>query len=79
MNALAMTFYELKEYENSKNLAHKLIEQFPDNINLLLLLAKSYIELGDAQNSVRYLEKIMEIFPEQPEAKELYDRIKGVI
>ena len=79
MNALALTFYELKEYENAKNLAHKLIEQFPDNINLLLLLAKSYIELGDAQNSVKYLEKIMEIFPEQPEAKELYDRIKGVI
>ena len=78
MNALALTFFELKEYENSKNLALKLIAQYPDNINVLLLLAKSFIELGDAQNSIQYLEKIMQIFPEQPEAKELYERIKGV-
>ena len=78
MNALAIAFFELKEYENAKNLASKLLEQFPDNVNVLLLLAKSYIELGDAQNSVQYLEKIMKIFPDQPEAKSLYERIKGV-
>jgi hypothetical protein len=43
------------------------------------LLAKSYIELSDIENSIRYLEKILNIFPEQPEAKELYERIKGVM
>ena len=78
MSVLALTFYELEEYENARNLALKLVEQYPDNINVLLLLAKSYIELGDADNSVKYLEKILDVFPEQPEAKELYEKIKGV-
>ena len=77
MNALAVSFYETQDYENSKNLAHKLLVDYPDNINVLLLLAKSYIELGDVNNSVMYLEKILKIFPEQPEAKNLYERIKG--
>ena len=78
MNALALAFFELKEYENARNISLKLIEQFPDNLNVLLLLAKSYIELGDAKNSVKHLEKILSIFPEQPEAKELYERINGI-
>ena len=78
MNLLALSFFEIKEYENARNLALKLIAQYPDNINVLLLLAKASIELGDSENSVKYLEKIMEIFPEQPEAKELYEKIKGV-
>ena len=78
MNALALTFYEIKEYENAKNLAQKLLVEYPDNINILLLLAKSYIELEDVENTIKYLEKILKIFPEQPEAKELYERIKGI-
>ena len=78
MNALALSFYETKEYENSRNLALKLLMEFPDNINVLLLAAKSYIELADVENSIKYLEKILAIFPEQPEAKKLYERIKGV-
>ena len=78
MNALAISFFETKDYENSKNLAHKLLVNYPENINVLLLLAKSYIELGDVENSIKYLEKILKIFPEQPEAKSLYERIKGV-
>ena len=78
MNVLALTFFELKEYENARNLALKLAEKFPDNINIMLLLAKIYIEMADAKNSVEYLEKILKIFPEQPEAKELYEKIKGV-
>ena len=75
INALALCFYELGEYENARNLAIKLKEKYPDNINVLLLLAKSYIELGDVQNSVETLEQIMQIFPDQPEAKELYARV----
>ncbi len=64
--------------KTQKNLAHKLLVNYPENINVLLLLAKSYIELGDVENSIKYLEKILKIFPEQPEAKSLYERIKGV-
>ena len=79
MNALAISFFETKDYENAKKLAHKLLVNYPDSINVLLLLAKSYIELGDVENSIRYLEKILKIFPEQPEAKELYERIKGAV
>ena len=78
MNVLALTFFELKEYDNARNLALKLADKYPDNINILLLLAKIYIETADAKNSVEYLEKILKIFPEQPEAKELYEKIKGV-
>ena len=76
---MALTFYEIGEYENSKNLSLKLLQEYPDNINVLLLAAKSYIELSDVDNSIKYLEKILNIFPEQPEAKELYERIKGVV
>ena len=75
VNALALTFYEIGEYENSKNLSLKLLQEYPDNINVLLLTAKSYIELSDVDNSIKYLEKILNIFPEQPEAKGLYELI----
>ena len=78
MNVLALTFFELKEYDNARNLALKLEQMYPENINILLLLAKIYIETGDAKNSVEYLEKVLKIFPEQPEAKELYAKIEGV-
>ena len=78
LNALALCFYELKQYENAKPLALKLYEKYPENINVLLLLSKIYIELCDTENSVKYLDKIMKIFPEQPEAQELYNKINGV-
>ena len=77
-NLLALTFFEVKEYENARNITNKLLKDYPENVNVLLLAAKIAIELTDAQKAEEYLEKIIKIFPDQPEAKKLYKKIKGV-
>ena len=76
-NLLALCFFNLGEYEQSMNLAKHILKMLPDNINALLLAAKTAIELLNTEEAKKHLEKIMEIFPEQPEAKELYEKIKG--
>ena len=77
INLLALTFFEVKEYENAAGIVSKLLHLMPDNINVLLLAAKISIEMLKIDKAQEYLEKILKIFPEQPEAKKLYKKIKG--
>ena len=76
-NLLAMSLFALGEYEHSMHLAKHILKMLPDNVNALLLAAKTAVELMNIDEAKEYLEKIMEIFPDQPEAKELYEKIKG--
>ena len=70
-NTLGLTYYELGEYQNAINIFKNLVEKHPENISLLMSLAKCYAKLEDNDKALEYLEKLVSIFPENEEAQEL--------
>ncbi len=70
-NLLAMCYYELKNYEQAKNIFKNLLETNQDNINLLLWIAKCDKELGNTDEALKNLETAVDIFPEFEEAHEM--------
>lgn len=74
-NTLALTYYELGEYQNAINIFKNLIEKFPDNISVLMSIAKCYEALKDNDSALEYLEKVVSIFPEDEEAHEMIRKL----
>lgn len=74
-NTLALTYYELGEYEPAINIFKNLLDKKPDNISVLMSLAKCYEGLKENDKALEYLEKLVSIFPEDEEAHELIRKL----
>ena len=70
-NTLALTYYELGEYQSAINIFENILLKFPENISILKNLAKCYGELKNNDKALEYLDKLVDIFPEDEEAHQL--------
>lgn len=70
-NLLALCYFELENYEQANNIFKKLYEKNPNNLNLLLNIAKCYEKLGDKDEALKALDKAVDVFPECEEAHEM--------
>ena len=70
-NLLAMCYFELKNYEQAKNIFNSLLQVNEYNVNVLCSLAKCEKELGNKDKALELLEKTVTISPEFEEAQEL--------
>lgn len=74
-NLLALTYFELGEYQNALNIFDALLQNNDENISLLLNKAKCYEKLDDSDNALKVLDTLTDIFPECEEAHEIIRRI----
>lgn len=74
-NLLALNYFELQEYEKANNIFIKLLEENPNNTNLLINSAKCYEKLSDKESAKKQLNQALEIFPELEEAEEMLKKI----
>lgn len=68
---LGMCYFELGDYEQANGIFKHLLEQCPQNTNLLLCSAKCYEKLGMQDEALEVLDKIVDVFPECEEAQEM--------
>lgn len=54
----AVSLFELKEYEKSKEIFLNLLEIYPDRMRLLLCLAYCEVYLGNKDKAISYVEKV---------------------
>ena len=74
-NTLALTYYELEEYQSAINIYENLLAKKPENISVLMSLAKCYAGLKDNDKALEYLDKLVTIFPEDEEAHEMIRKL----
>lgn len=74
-NLLALTYYELGEFDKALNIFNALVEQNPKNVSLLLSKAKCQEKLGQNDDALKTLDSLTEFFPECEEAHEIIRRI----
>lgn len=74
-NTLALTYFELEEYQNALNLFKNIYSKSPKSIPVLMGIAKCYEALKDNDSALEYLNKIVDIFPEQEEAHEMIRKL----
>lgn len=74
-NTLALTYYELEEYNSAINIFNNLLAKKPDNISVLMSIAKCYEKLNNNDKALEYLEKLVSIFPEDEEAQEMIRKL----
>ena len=74
-NILALTYYELREYDFSINIFNNLLAKKPDNISVLMSLAKCYEGKKDNDKALEYLDKVVTIFPEDEDAHEMIRKL----
>ena len=74
-NTLALTYYELGEYQSAINIFNNLLSKFPQNVSVLMSLAKCYEKIEDNDRALEYLDKLVDIFPEDEEAHEMIRKL----
>ena len=74
-NLLALTYFELEEYEKAINIFKNLLAKHPENISILMSIAKCYEGLRNNDKALEYLDKVVTIFPEDEEAHEMIRRL----
>ena len=74
-NTLALTYFELEEYQQAINIFNNLLSKFPENISVLKSLAKCYEKLNDNDKALEYLYKLTDIFSEDEEAQEMIRKL----
>lgn len=74
-NLLALTYFELGNWEVAANLFNKIINENGDNLNLLLYLAQCYEKLGEIDKALDKLYVITDLFPDCESAQEMIRRI----
>ena len=74
-NLLALTYFELGNWEIAANLFNKIINENGDNLNLLLYLARCYEKLGETDKALEKLYVITDLFPDCESAQEMIRRI----
>ena len=74
-NTLALTYYELGEYQKAANIFNNLLSKFPENVSVLRSMAQCYEKLEDNDKALEYLYKLTDIFPEDEEAQEMIRKL----
>lgn len=74
-NTLALTYYELEDYQCAINIFKNLLEKFPANISVLMSLAKCYEKEKENDKALEYLEEVVKILPEDEDAHEMIRRL----
>lgn len=74
-NTLALTYYELGEYNQALNIFKNINTKRPDSISVLMDMAKCYEKLNDNDNALKLLYKLTDIFPENEDAQEMIRRL----
>jgi tetratricopeptide (TPR) repeat protein len=69
-NTLALTYFELGEYEKALNIFQNLEKKHPQNTSVLMEIAKCYEMLKDTNLALKYFEKVVSIFPDNEMAHE---------
>lgn len=68
---LGLCYFELGNFEQSLGIFKHLLSENPNNINLMLNVAKCHKELKDNESALKILSEVTEILPECEEAQEL--------
>ena len=74
-NTLGLTYYELGEYNSAINIFNNILAKKPENISVLMSIARCYAGLKDNDKALEYLDKVVTIFPEDEEAHELIRKL----
>ena len=74
-NTLALTYYELGEYNSAIGIFNNLLAKKPENVSVLMSIAKCYEGLKDNDKALEYLEKVVAIFPEDEDAHEMIRKL----
>lgn len=74
-NTLALTYYELGDYQQAINIFNNLQEKFPDNVSVLKNLAKCYEKIQDNDMALEYLYKSADILAEDEEVQEMIRKL----
>ena len=74
-NTLALTYFELGEYEKALNILKNIDSKRPKSISVLMQIAKCYEKLNKNDDALAYLDKVVEIFPENEDAHEMIRRL----
>ena len=74
-NTLALTYYELGEYQNALNIFMNIKSKNPKSISVLMEIAKCHEKLNDIDSALSTLDKLVEIFPDYEDAHEMIRRL----
>lgn len=74
-NTLALTYYQLGDYNQALNIFKNIDSKRPKNISVLMDIARCYEKLKDNETALQYLDKVVEIFPDNEDAHEMIRRL----
>lgn len=74
-NTLALTYFQLKEYEQALKIFQNIDAKRPQNISILMEIAKCYEALNDKDSALKYLDKVVNIFPDNEDAHEMIRKL----
>lgn len=74
-NTLALTYFQLEEFEQALNIFRNIDAKRPQNISVLMEIARCYEALNDNDNALKYLDKVVTIFPDHEEAHEMIRKL----
>ena len=74
-NTLGLTYYELGELDSAVNIFNNILKKKPENISVLMSLAKCYEAKKDNDKALEILDKVVTIFPEDEEAHEMIRKL----
>ena len=74
-NTLALTYYQLGEYESALNIFKNIDTKRPQNISVLMKIARCYEALNDNDSALASLEKVVSIFPDYEDAHEMIRKL----
>lgn len=75
LNTLALTYYELGDYQQALNIFKNIDSKRPKSISVLMSIAKCYEALKDNDNALKYLDEVVDIFPDDEDAHEMIRRL----
>ena len=74
-NTLALTYFELGEFQNALNIFKNIDTKRPNSISVLMDIARCYEAMEENDNALSYLDKVVEIFPDNEDAHEMIRRL----
>ena len=75
LNLLALSYFELQDFQKSIDVFENLLKKNPMNTNILISLAKTYEKAKNIEKCEEYVNKALEVFPDLEEAHEIIRRI----
>ena len=74
-NALALTYFELGDYQQALNIFKNINSKCPDSISVLMDAARCCEKLGLTDEALKYLYRVTDIFPDNEDAHEMIRKL----